>query len=139
MLRIRNEELVEVITFLESFELTPKISRVRTKLVKLIRTKIDELYKDEVELLERFGKKDDSGNLIQDNGNFLLLPETAAEYHKEKADLLNEDSVIDVAELQDKLPLLIGGLEDSEVTISGKEAETLELILGLLETEVKVV
>lgn len=139
MLRLRNEELVEVITFLESFELTPKISRVRTKLVKLIRTKIDELYKDEVELLERFGKKDDSGNLIQDNGNFLLLPETAAEYHKEKADLLNEDSVIDVAELQDKLPLLIGGLEDSEVTISGKEAETLELILGLLETEVKVV
>lgn len=137
MLRIRNEELVEVITFLESFELTPKISRVRTKLVKLIRTKIDELYKDEVELLERFGKKDDSGNFIQDNGNFLLLPETAAEYHKEKADLLNEDSVIDVAELQDKLPLLIGGLEDSEVKVSGKDAETLELILELLEKEVK--
>lgn len=137
MLRIRNEELVEVITFLESFELTPKISRVRTKLVKLIRTKIDELYKDEVEILERFGKKDDSGNLIQDNGNFLLLPETAAEYHKEKADLLNEDSVIDVAELQDKLPLLIGGLEDSEVKVSGKDAETLELILEFLEKEVK--
>lgn len=137
MLRLRNEELVEVITFLESFELTPKISRVRTKLVKLIRTKIDELYKDEVELLERFGKKDDSGNFIQDNGNFLLLPETAAEYHKEKADLLNEDSVIDVAELQDKLPLLIGGLEDSEVKVSGKDAETLELILELLEKEFK--
>ena len=137
MLRIRNEELVEVITLLESFELTRKISRVRTKLVKLIRTKIDELYKDEVELLERFGKKDDSGNLIQDNGNFLLLPETAAEYHKEKADLLNEDSVIDVAELQDKLPLLIGGLEDSEVKVSGKDAETLELILELLEKEFK--
>ena len=137
MLRIRNEELVEVITFLESFELTPKISRVRTKLVKLIRTKIDELYKDEVDLLQRFGKKDEEGNLIQDNGNFSLLPETAAEYHKEKADLLNEDSVIDVAELQDKLPLLIGGLEDSEVKVSGKDAETLELILELLEKEFK--
>ena len=112
---------------------------MRTKLVKLIREKIDELYKDEVELLERFGKKDEEGNLIQDNGNFSLLPETAAEYHKEKAVLLDEDSVIDMAELHDKLPLLIGGLEDSEVTISGKEAETLELILGLLETEVKVV
>ncbi|MDT2554500.1 hypothetical protein P7D63_07415 [Enterococcus raffinosus] len=43
MLRIRNEELVDVITFLEGFELQPKVSRVRTKLVKLIRTKIDEL------------------------------------------------------------------------------------------------
>ena len=136
MLRIRNEELVEVITFLESFELTPKISRVRTKLVKLIRTKIDELYKDEVDLLQRFGKKDEEGNLVQDNGNFSLLPETAAEYHKEKTDLLNEVSVIDVAELHDKLPLLIGGLEDSEVTVSGKEAETLELILELLEIEI---
>ena len=137
MLRIRNEELVDVITFLEGFELQPKVSRVRTKLGKLIRQKIDELYKDEVDLLQRFGKKDEEGNLIQDNGNFSLLPETAAEYHNEKADLLNEDSVIDVAELHDKLPLLIGGLEDSEVTVSGKDAETLELILELLEIEVK--
>ncbi|EOS7813895.1 DUF1617 family protein [Enterococcus hirae] len=137
MLRIRNEELVDVITFLEGFELQPKVSRVRTKLGKLIRQKIDELYKDEVDLLQRFGKKDEEGNLIQDNGNFSLLPETAAEYHKEKADLLNEDSVIDVAELHNKLPLLIGGLEDSEVTVSGKDAETLELILELLEIEVK--
>ncbi|EAG7691364.1 DUF1617 family protein [Listeria monocytogenes] len=137
MLRIRNEELVDVITFLEGFELQPKVSRVRTKLGKLIRQKIDELYKDEVDLLQRFGKKDEEGNLIQDNGNFSLLPETASEYHKEKADLLNEDSVIDVAELHDKLPLLIGGLEDSEVTVSGKDAETLELILELLEIEVK--
>ena len=137
MLRIRNEELVDVITFLEGFELQPKVSRVRTKLGKLIRQKIDELYKDEVDLLQRFGKKDEEGNLIQDNGNFSLLPETAAEYHKEKADLLNEDSVIDVAELHDKLPLLIGGLEDSEVKVSGKDAEALELVLELLEIEVK--
>ena len=137
MLRIRNEELVDVITFLEGFELQPKVSRVRTKLGKLIRQKIDELYKDEVDLLQRFGKKDEEGNLVQDNGNFSLLPETAAEYHKEKADLLNEDSVIDVAELHDKLPLLIGGLEDSEVKVSGKDAETLELVLELLEIEVK--
>lgn len=43
MLRIRNEELVDVITFLEGFELQPKVSRVRTKLGKLIRQKIDEL------------------------------------------------------------------------------------------------
>ncbi|EAC4489587.1 DUF1617 family protein [Listeria monocytogenes] len=136
MLRIRNEELVDVITFLESFELQPKVSRVRTKLVRFIRQKIDELYKDEVELLERFGKKDESGNLIQDNGNFSLLPETAAEYHKEKADLLNEETHIDVVELHDKLPLLIGGLEESEVKLSGKEAETLEVVLELLETEV---
>lgn len=139
MLKIRNEELVDVITFLEGFELQPKVSRVRTKLVKLIRTKIDELYKDEVDLLQRFGKKDEEGNLVQDNGNFSLLPETAVEYHKEKADLLNEDSVIDVAELHDKLPLLIGGLEDSEVKVSGKDAEALELVLELLEIEVKVV
>ena len=137
MIKIKNQDLVDVITFLEGFELTPKVSRVRTKLVKLIREKIDELYKDEVDLLQRFGKKDEEGNLIQDNGNFSLLSETATEYHIEKADLLEEISSIDVAELHDKLPLLIGGLEDSEVTVSGKDAETLELLLELLETEVK--
>ncbi|EAE2458046.1 DUF1617 family protein [Enterococcus faecalis] len=137
MIKIKNQDLVDVITFLEGFELTPKVSRVRTKLVKLIREKIDELYKDEVDLLQRFGKKDEEGNLVQDNGNFSLLPETASEYHKEKADLLVETSAIDVAELHDKLPLLIAGLENSEFTVSGKDAETLELILELLEKEVK--
>ena len=137
MIKIKNQDLVDVITFLEGFELTPKVSRVRTKLVKLIREKIDELYKDEVDLLQRFGKKDEEGNLVQDNGNFSLLPETASEYHKEKADLLVETSAIDVAELHDKLPLSIAGLENSEFTVSGKDAETLELILELLEKEVK--
>ena len=71
MLKIRNEELVDVITFLEGFELQPKVSRVRTKLVKLIRTKIDELYKDEVDLLQRFGKKDEEGISSKTMGTFV--------------------------------------------------------------------
>ncbi|HFP8275606.1 TPA: DUF1617 family protein [Enterococcus faecium] len=133
MLKIRNEDLVDVMSFLKDFDLPPKISRVRTKLAKLIQVKVDELYQDEVDLLQKYGKKDEHGNLVQHDGAFSLIPETATEYHKEKADLLNEETHINVDELQDKLPLLVAGFENSEVTISGKDAEMLDLILEQLE------
>lgn len=133
MLKIRNEDLVDVMNFLKGFDLPPKISRIRTKLTKLIQVKIDELYQDEVELLQKYGRKDESGNFVQHDGAFSLIPETAAEYHKEKADLLYEETHINVDELQDKLPLLVAGFENSEVAISGKDAEMLDLILEQLE------
>lgn len=133
MLKIRNEDLVDVMNFLKGFDLPPKISRVRTKLAKLIQVKIDELYGDEVDLLQKYGKKDENGNLVQHEGTFSLIPETATEYHKEKADLLYEETHISVDELRDKLPLLVAGFENSEVTISGKDAEMLDLILEQLE------
>lgn len=57
MLKIRNEDLVDVMSFLKGFDLPPKISRVRTKLAKLIQVKVDELYQDEVDLLQKYGKK----------------------------------------------------------------------------------
>lgn len=133
MLKIRNEDLVDVMAFLKGFDLSPKISRIRTKLAKLIQTKVDELYQDEVDLLQKYGKKDEGGNLVQHDGAFSLIPETSIEYHKEKADLLNEETHINVVELQDKLPLLIAGFEDSDAKISGKDAEMLDLILEQLE------
>ncbi|CDG04257.1 DUF1617 family protein [Lactococcus lactis] len=136
MLKIKNEDLVDMINFLKEFELPPKISRIRTKLCKLIQVKVDELYHDEVELLGRYGKKDEDGNLVQHDGNFSLIPETAMEYHKEKADLLNEDTFINTTELQDKLLFLIAGFEESTVALAGKEAEMLDLLLEQLETEV---
>lgn len=50
VLKIRNEEMIDVITLLEVFNLQPRVNQVRTKIVKLIRTKIDKLDKDDVDL-----------------------------------------------------------------------------------------
>lgn len=137
MIRLKNSELVGCLQFLEKAELKPKASRVRTKLKNLVQVKVDELYKDEVELLQKFGKKDDNGKLIQHDGNFSLIEATAEEYHQEKAELINESVSINVDELKEQLPFLIEGLESSEMTLSGMNAEILDLLLEKLEEEIR--
>ncbi|MCL1964726.1 MAG: DUF1617 family protein [Firmicutes bacterium] len=137
MLKIKNYQLVAVLEFLEKAELKPRASRVRTKLNRLLYAKIEDLQGDELALLDRFGKKDKDGKLIENNGTYTLVEATAAEYHQEKRALLEEIASVNVDELKDKLGALIEELESSEVTFSGKDAEALDLLLDALEAEVR--
>jgi uncharacterized small protein (DUF1192 family) len=133
MFKIKNYQLVDVLEFLEKAELTPRASRVRTKLCKLFYGKVEELHGDEMALLDKFGKKSEDGKLIQNNGNFSLTEATAAEYHKEKAVLLEEDMVININELKDKIAVLATELENSDAKVSGKDAAALDVLLDALE------
>ena len=135
-MKIKNSELVAVSQFLKNAELTPKMSRVRTKLRKCIQSKIDELYKDEIELVEKFGERDDKGELVEKDGSFSLVAKTAIEYHQEKNILLEEEVSINVDELTSKLSLLLEAFDNSEEKVSGSDAEILDLIMDKLESEV---
>ena len=139
MLKVKNYQLVNVLEFLEKAELKPRASRVRTKLNKLLYAKIRELQGDEMALLEKYGKKGEDGKLIENQGTYTLVEATAAEYHEEKRTLLEETASVNVDELKDKLAVLIEELESSEATLSGKDAEALDLLLDALEEEVKTV
>ena len=136
MMKFKNSELVAVSQFLKNAELTPKVSRVRTKLRKCIQSKIDELYKDEIELVEKFGERDDKGELVEKDGSFSLVAKTAIEYHQEKNILLEEEVSINVDELTSKLSLLLEAFDNSEEKVSGSDAEILDLIMDKLESEV---
>ena len=133
MLKIKNYQLIDVLEFLEKASLTPRASRVRTKLCKLFYGKVEELHGDEMALLDKFGKKNEDGKLIQTGGNYSLAETTAAEYHKEKAALLEEDTVINLDELKDKIAVLANELENSDVKVSGKDAAALDVLLDALE------
>lgn len=135
MVEVKNESIVRIVTFLDDLKLTPKASRVRTKLNKLFGIKVEELYKDELELLDRFGKKDEEGKLIQQDGSYSLIEETAVQYHKEKQELLREEVYIEVNELYEKLPILIEELENSNEKLSGEQAEVFDELMDLLEKE----
>ena len=137
MLKVKNYQLVDILEFLEKAELKPRASRVRTKLNKLFYAKIEELQGDEMALLDKFGKKGEDGKLIENQGTFTLVEETAAEYHQEKRTLLEENASINIDELKEKLAVLMEELENSDVKVSGKDAEALDLLLDALENEVK--
>ena len=133
MLKIKNYQLVDVLEFLEKAELKPKASRVRTKLCRLFYAKVEDLHKDELALIDKFGKKDKNGKVIENGGTYSLVEETATEYHGEKQVLLNEIACVNVDELKDKLDILFLELENSDVKISGKDAHSLDLLLDALE------
>ena len=65
--------------------------------------------------------------------SYSLAETTAAEYHKEKAALLEEDTVINLDELKDKIAVLAHELENSDVKVSGKDAAALDVLLDALE------
>ena len=138
MLKIKNYQLVDVLELLEKLALTPRASRVRTKLCKFFYNKMEELHNDEMALLEKYGKKDDAGKLIQNDGNYTLIETSATEYHQEKATLLEEDTIINLAELKEKIPVLITELENSDIKVSGKDAAALDVLLDALENEMEV-
>jgi hypothetical protein len=137
MLKINNYQLVDVLEFLEKTELKPKASRVRTKLNRLLFAKVQDLQADEMALLEKYGKRDEGGALIESGGIYSLNEDTAAEYHSEKRTLLKETAAVNVDELRDVLPVLIDELINSEVRLAGKDAESFALLLDALEAEVK--
>jgi len=137
MLKIKNYQLVDVLEFLERAELKPKASRVRTKLNKLFYAKIRDLQGDEMALLDKYGSKDENSKLIENNGTYTLVETTAAEYHQEKRALLEETTSVNADELRDKFAVLIEELENSDVRLSGKDAEALDLLLDVLEEEVE--
>jgi hypothetical protein len=137
MLKVKNYQLVDLLEFLEKAELKPKASRVRTKLNKLFYAKITELQGDEMALLERFGKKDEGGKLIENQGTYSLMEATAAEYHQEKRTLLEETASVNVDELRDNIDVLVDELINSDIKLAGKDAEALDLLLDALEEEVK--
>jgi hypothetical protein len=137
MLKVKNYQLVDALEFLEKAELKPKASRVRTKLNKLLFSKVQDLQADEMALLEKFGRRDDDGRLIESGGTYSLVENTAAEYHAEKRTLLEETASVNADELRDVLPVLIEELLSSDMKFSGKDAEALDLLLNALEAEVK--
>ena len=137
MLKFKNYQLVDLLEFLEKAELPPKASRVRSKLNRLFFAKIQDLQGDEMALLEKFGKRGEDGKLIESEGTYSLIESTAAEYHSEKWALLEETASVNVDELKDKIPALIDALENSDTRFSGKDAETLDLLLDALEAEGK--
>jgi hypothetical protein len=135
MLKVKNYQLVDVLEFLEKTGLKPKASRVRTKLNKLLFAKVQDLQGDEMALLEKFGKRNEGGALIESQGTYSLVEDTAAEYHQEKRALLEESAAVNVDELNDNLGVLIDELLGSDMRLSGKDAEAFALLLDALEAE----
>lgn len=137
MLSLKNKELAPVINFLSAVELSPKASRCRSKLVKKLLEKHTELKEDLEDIIEKFGKRDDKGEIIRlENGNVEFSEDTREEGIKEQEELFDEEISINLDEIKKKVKFLVTNLDQLDTKLSGYDAEIYDMLMDKLEEEI---
>ncbi|MDV2617803.1 DUF1617 family protein [Lactococcus lactis] len=137
MLSLKNKELAPIINFLSAVELSPKASRCRSKLVKKLLEKHTELKEDLEDIIEKFGKRDDNGEIIRlENGNVDFSEDTKEEGIKEQEELFDEETSINLDEIKKKVKFLVTNLDQLDTKLSGYDAEIYDLLMDKLEEEI---
>ena len=136
MLEIKNSDLVQAKSFLYELKLKPKLSRRRTKLVKLIDEKIKDLSDASNEIIQQYAKKDENGNpIINDNMVEFDSVENRIEFEREDAILINELSKINLDEYPNIYNSIQLALSELDVELDKEKAETYELLCELFKVE----
>lgn len=137
MLSLKNKELAPVINFLSAVELSPKASRCRSKLVKKLLEKHTELKEDLEDIIEKFGKRNDKGDIIRlENGNVEFSEDTKEEGIKEQEELFDEEISINLDEIKKKVKFLVTNLDQLDTKLSGYDAEIYDMLMDKLEEEI---
>lgn len=137
MLSLKNKELAPIINFLLAVELSPKASRCRSKLVKKLLEKHTELKEDLEDIIEKFGKRDDNGEIIRlENGNVEFSEDTKDQGIKEQEELFDEEISINLDEIKKKVKFLVINLDQLDTKLSGYDAELYDLLMDKLEEEI---
>ena len=137
MLSLKNKELAPIINFLSAVELSPKASRCRSKLVKKLLEKHTELKEDLEDIIEKFGKRDDKGEIIRlENGNVEFSEDARKEGIKEQEELFDEEISINLDEIKKKVKFLVTNLDQLDTKLSGYDAEIYDLLMDKLEEEI---
>ncbi|MDT2858168.1 DUF1617 family protein [Lactococcus lactis] len=137
MLSLKNKELAPIINFLSAVELSPKASRCRSKLVKKLLEKHTELKEDLEDIIEKFGKRDDNGEIIRlENGNVEFSEDTKDQGIKDQEELFDEEISINLDEIKKKVKFLVTNLDQLDTKLSGYDAELYDLLMDKLEEEI---
>lgn len=137
MLSLQNKELAPIINFLSAVELSPKASRCRSKLVKKLLEKHTELKEDLEEIIKKFGKRDDNGEIIRlENGNVEFSEDTKEGGIKEQEELFDEEISINLDEIKKKVKFLVTNLDQLDTKLSGYDAEIYDMLMDKLEEEI---
>ena len=137
MLSLKNKELAPIINFLSKVELSPKASRCRSKLVKKLLEKHAELKEDLEVIIDKFGKRDENDKIIQlEDGNVEFSDDRKEEGIKEQQILLDEEVLINLDEIKERVKFLVSKLDKIDTKLSGYDAEIYDIIMDKLEEEI---
>lgn len=108
-----------------SLELDAKLSRMRTRFVKMCAERLTEIDEFRASILEKYGKRDEDGNLIKEKekGFEIFTLEDKESFYRDLDQIMREEFIVD--ELEERKDMLLG-VKDAVLNVdrkfSGQEA-----------------
>lgn len=135
IVKIKNAWLGQAISLLFNLPLMAKKSRHRTKFVKLLNDRLQEVSEQEQQLLKEHCELDESGEPLKtDDGKGFKAKDTAS-FLKDQQELYDEELVIEGGDNREMLETVKDVLENCEEEFSGKEAMTYDYLYDQFENQ----
>lgn len=133
--KIENAKLGQAINLLFNLSLKGKQSRHRTKFIKILNERLEEVEKDREELLKEHCHLDDKGEprKIEDDTKWDIKDLDA--YAKDVEDLFSEELVIEGGDAHGMLETVKTVLDNCDVAFSGQEAMTYDYLCEAFEQD----
>lgn len=116
-----NSDIHKLIEFLTQERLNGKTSRMRTRFIKLLSERHQEIEEFRIELLQKHSEKDEKGDPLVNEGSYQLKDREA--FNQEYIELMRESFIIDeTASKRDMLLTIRRILEETPQEFSGADA-----------------
>lgn len=132
-LAIKNSYLAPSIEFLLKLELRKEESRSRSRLVKLLQRKLEELLEDDERIIKEYANLDGNGEPIILGKTYDIPEDKKAECGRDRTILRQEQAVMECGEYPDLFQVMHRVLNDYDGTLSGKDAEAYDEMLEAFE------
>lgn len=138
---LKNDQLSKAASLLFALTLKGKQSRMRTKFLKLVNKRLEEVAEEEQNLLKEFCHLDDNGNPKQkpaDNGGEMMVWDykDEEEFAKEYKDFRNEKNTFGGGDADSMLRIVGEVLFDCDIEFSGSDADFYDELCDIFEAAI---
>lgn len=128
---IKHAYLGQATSLLFDLALKGKESRHRTRFIKLLTERSQEVEEQRKALAEEHAEKDSDGKPVVENDKYVIVDQQS--FHDDYEELLNESFVIDGGDYQEMLKTVKKVLDECDKTFSGQEAVVYDYICEQFE------
>ena len=134
---LKNKDLNNFLQIIDKLTiLSMRVNRGKAKVCNAVSDKLDEYKQDEEEILKEYIVTDESGQLMQENDNFVLKENaTIVEINRQLSELQDEIITISSGDYTNRFTDFFDWLSDCEENFTTQEAILIDSILEQFEAQ----
>ena len=134
---LKNKDLNNFLQIIDKLTiLSMRVNRGKAKVYNVVSDKLEEYKHDEEEILKEYIVTDESGQLMQENDNFVLKENaTIAEINRQLSELQDEIITISSGDYTNRFTDFLDWLSDCEENFTTQEAILIDSILEQFEAQ----